>query len=653
MRCFHAKSHSRLRPAAQQVQSLIAAFRGCRWWVVALIVILQMPVSNAAPSNCDGDMSEDQKFQTSLCSAHVGCRFVMSLFDSCVSVKGFVAKLDLGSKAGNVAVKDVSVEDALIASGVTRAKLSSCLFSFDRNLCRQYLGLDPIPIETPKEPYKTPRKTELLDLKSALMDEQQRAKGSLSAYLAARNGLALCESAKDLSDRDWACKTAQSRVQECEQFRDGWYRRKSSALGDAAKEGIGDLMASLQSVEMPACPTTLPVAGLTPEQALAEWTQSRSKTDDMIVRCDGLRREASAAVDNGPGTATQAALAAFENGCSKQRREYADVAQLLRQRLADQSAAQPPSVPASGPAVMDATSAAPLRRGGSSTTQLFNQSIAVNEVKLKEEAQTAERNKRERDAEIRRQAEARQDTNNSPTASTNATHYKTCLEILQAFDNLSGTSDSRDYFNREQAAGRTTPRMIAEQALWLNQYYFQIVNKFPICSNSEERKIILQRRTEKMAECQCQVGKNYWSNEARFNSALQTITNPLEARRTTTLEQNMAATSSTQSVRPVLAAQPAPISAYAPLPETCSAIIKEFNVQVAKYTTRSLNQAYDQSVEVWQAALRFAKSDPAGLSIDIGKSKADLSNPGTVATGRVRASHDICLWENALKLMKK
>jgi len=73
------------------------AFRSDWVRVAALCIVLLVSASvHAEPTNCDDDMTEDQRFQVKLCSAHAGCRFVFGIADSCVKAKSFLSKLGLG-----------------------------------------------------------------------------------------------------------------------------------------------------------------------------------------------------------------------------------------------------------------------------------------------------------------------------------------------------------------------------------------------------------------------------------------------------------------------------------------------------------------------------------------------------------------------------
>jgi hypothetical protein len=486
-------------------------------------------------------MNEDQKFQTGLCRAHAGCRFVMTLFDTCSGVKNYVGKLGLGSKSSGATVNDAVVEAALGNSGLTSAKISNCLFSFDRSLCRQHLGLEappPSTSSTPSESYKAPRKTELLDLTRVLKDEQQRTKTGLPAYFDARSALTGCENAKDTRDQDSVCAIAQSRVKECNEFRDGWYKRRDSVLEESSKEGIPDLVASLRPLEMLGCPNTLPGSGLTVDQALAEWSKTKASTNDMITRCDGLRREASAAIDEAPSKAADA-VAAFETSCARVRAEYAATAQAFRKRIEMQGTPKVDS--AAVPDDADPSSTAPPRRGSSSATQLFNESIASNEVRIKEQAAEAERARQaQRNSELARKAEAeraavlaqqqRLQTNTIQSQSTQSGQPtggdKQCIAAMNAFLDAAGAIEAMQAQNKY--VGEVLDRKVQgdygrrnmENEVWLYVQRLRFAEESKACANAPTQIAYWRMRLqESQQKCNCGDGMGHYFDARRVSNA--------------------------------------------------------------------------------------------------------------------------------------
>jgi hypothetical protein len=361
---------------------------------LAALAIVAAPPAHADPANCDPEMSEDQRFQKELCSAHAGCRFVMGIQDACVGVKSFLGRLGLGSKGtSGGGVTDARIEQALIDLGVPAPKLSDCIFRFDRSLCRQYLGLEEAPKADKSQPEKLTPQNELHALSSTLIEEQRGARTGTGAYYDAKSGLQACAYSQAQSDRNDICNQAQRDVDKCNAYRDGWYARKSRLLTEAPKLGIGDRFPAIPAMELPPCPYTLPGTWMTPAQAMAEWDKGGQTNDTLIARCDGMRRSLSEALDANDRERATAVVTAFEADCGRARQVYADIAAGARSRIAGMKPLE---------------DEAPLkRRGASSLTEAIEGAIKQADITVRQREEEDRRRRQEETAvEERRRQEA-------------------------------------------------------------------------------------------------------------------------------------------------------------------------------------------------------------------------------------------------------
>jgi hypothetical protein len=365
---------------------------------------LSPATAGANPANCDPDMTEDQRFQKELCAAHLGCRLVMAIQDTCVGVKSFVAGLGLGPRGSGGPVTDARIEQALAALGVPPPGLPDCTVRFDRSKCRQYLGLESAPTTPSASRESLTPQNELRQLSSKLLEEETMAKAGSGPYHTAKSNLEGCVWAKDQSDRDQVCARAQQAVDQCNGFRDGWYARKAKMLADARTMGIEKEFFAMPRVELPPCPYTLPNSWLTPAQALAEWNKGGDSNDIHIARCDGMRRSLSEALDSDNREKATAVVTAFEVDCGKFRQVYAEVAAGARARIASMNNS------ASENSTKPAGEEAPLpRRAPSSLTGMLQGAINQAEVTVRQ--RELEERQRQEAAERQRAAEAQQAAN--------------------------------------------------------------------------------------------------------------------------------------------------------------------------------------------------------------------------------------------------
>lgn len=366
-------------------------------------LLLTSGPSNANPANCDKDMTEDQNFIRGLCSAHPGCALVFGLYDSCAEAKSFLNSLGSASKGGGGRITPESLNSALLDLGVPDPSLSDCTINFDRALCRQYLGIDKEPVVIYKEAPKPTHREELRAKIYALLNQAKKGKDG-TAWRLAQTVLENCAASKDRSDREKTCNLAQENVDACNKEREDWRQQKADVIAEARKddpnlgksfseaagnlrkvdktglaaptedEWYSDKIRLLETMDLPACPYTLPGTSLIPKQALEEWSKGEGKQNEKIGKCDGLSREASLAIDNEEPEHAKSALGQFETTCAKLNGTYEGLVRLYKKRLAELETSQ---------------KRAALSRRGNAATDMFKQAIA--------KAEKAEQERRERE----------------------------------------------------------------------------------------------------------------------------------------------------------------------------------------------------------------------------------------------------------------
>ena len=341
------------------------------WNVIAAIALPVMlsasNIASADPANCDSELNEAQKTQRTFCTSFAPCRFVFSIFDTCVQTKtwllGFgniTQQSDMSLSAVESAARRMAVME--IRPDEDGPSIFNCLpGNFDRAPCRQYLGIDKMPIKVAAEPRKRTADVERRARMLALYQQEEQSRLRLSGPPAsAVNALAACAEAKARSDRAATCQRAQQQVAVCNTARQEWSNRKMVLLAEieqatpgAGKEyaagisplrGLGrqanddemwnDTVKRLGSMEIAACPATLPNTFLTPDQALAAWAAEEGKGASVIARCDSMSRAVFDAIDEEQVIKATSLTDPFETACAGEQQTYAERVLLARERIA-------------------------------------------------------------------------------------------------------------------------------------------------------------------------------------------------------------------------------------------------------------------------------------------------------------------------------
>jgi hypothetical protein len=230
----------------------------------------------------------------------------------------------------------------------------------------------------------------------------------------ARVGLTMCADATNAANmRDAArakerCALAEGNIRTCLFIREGHSELRTQLQGLIDGGQLGADTANYRRVATapyPVCPTTLPTSGKTPAVALADYLKFWDTKDDakedpqkaeldrannVVGRCDAMRREISDALDLNELDQASASLGQFESACSREHETYYGLARLYRQRLEQARAAQPPT--------------ALIRRGDNSGSALFKSAIdqAAQDEKDRPAREAAERLAKARAAEAER-----------------------------------------------------------------------------------------------------------------------------------------------------------------------------------------------------------------------------------------------------------
>lgn len=106
----------------------------------ALWLGLATAAAAAPPASCAQGLGAAQAATVRACQALPACQQVLQVFDTCEPWREFVARL---AKAGP-GLDEQALRRALVDSGVPALGLPSCLYAFNRALCRQFLGLESI-----------------------------------------------------------------------------------------------------------------------------------------------------------------------------------------------------------------------------------------------------------------------------------------------------------------------------------------------------------------------------------------------------------------------------------------------------------------------------------------------------------------------------
>lgn len=241
------------------------------WWLLVLVGCLSGGAAYANPANCDDDMTEDQRWTADLCSAHAGCRLVFGIMDSCIKAKSFLSRFGTAGSRRASSLTDDEVGDVLVASGVPRSGLSSCLFSFDRAKCLEFLSGGPKP------PSAKEKADALAEQLNSGVYNTTRENSALGLN---RQALRMCEEAtSEKNTRDAVrarerCALAEKGVQNCmsrKQSHDELRVQLQGLIGDGSLGADAARYSALATTAYPECPTTLPGSGKTPQAALAEY----------------------------------------------------------------------------------------------------------------------------------------------------------------------------------------------------------------------------------------------------------------------------------------------------------------------------------------------------------------------------------------------
>lgn len=359
--------------------------------IVLCVALLTSPVVNAGFAECDADMTEDQRFQAELCSAHIGCRFVFAIADSCIKAKQFLSKLGLGRKGSATSVTDSQVSNALSEVGVPRSGIASCLVDFDRTKCKEFFSGGP----------KQPSAKEQAD------DIAERLRGEVYSTTAfhgglglAKKGLQMCADAtNEANTRDAVrakerCALAENNIRVCVDTKQGHdeLRQKLQGLIDSGRLGADAAgYRKLATTPYPDCPTTLPNSSKTPNTALADYlkfwdtpeapkSKQAETADDLDLAAlpsrgtnsasEAFKQSLNPGAQAGPGNVASNKGAAGSASASQQA---ADLLAVLRPALSEAAKHNPKA--AKNLAALDALSSS---SNGGDTNALLN--MVANET---------------------------------------------------------------------------------------------------------------------------------------------------------------------------------------------------------------------------------------------------------------------------------
>lgn len=112
--------------------------------LLALLLLATSHPVQAEPA-CGSDTSTDPDvargkdvWLNGYCQGFLPCRLVLEQFHACQAAEGFLSRLD--AKEG-VPLTESQVEDALLRTTGSATGMSACLWSFDAEGCKRYLGL--------------------------------------------------------------------------------------------------------------------------------------------------------------------------------------------------------------------------------------------------------------------------------------------------------------------------------------------------------------------------------------------------------------------------------------------------------------------------------------------------------------------------------
>lgn len=385
--------------------------------ISALVLLWASGVSaSAGPANCVGELNDEQKVKSGFCASWGPCAWIMSIQDTCSQSKSWLSNLGAVSRPEDITLE--RMEDAARGMSVVEMRaeedengpaLVHCLpFFRDKAKCRQYIGIDPIPVKVAPTP--KPRDPDLLRRQRmlALYKEEDRARLRLGGpWWEADAALTACAKSRAQSDRAGTCARAKEQVLACGAARADWRERKETLLAeiDALTPGLGtsltpgisplrglgaqanpvqmwnDTVHGLRRMELPTCPATLPSTSLSPSEALAAWAQEEQKLAADIARCDAMSRDTFEAIDEGTADRAASLADSLEAGCARLSASYANRVELARRQIG----------------VLRAAAAMPARSTGYGTS-LFKSAVQQAQLEAQDPAARQARLRAERDA---------------------------------------------------------------------------------------------------------------------------------------------------------------------------------------------------------------------------------------------------------------
>lgn len=131
------------RLSKEQLGNLI--MRRSLTFLATVLVLFSFVSPSRAESTCGSDTSSDpvkamgkDVWLNGYCKGFLPCRQVLAAFENCQAAEGFLSRLE--AKEGQPLTED-HVADALGRTTGTSTNMSACLWNFDAQGCKQYLGV--------------------------------------------------------------------------------------------------------------------------------------------------------------------------------------------------------------------------------------------------------------------------------------------------------------------------------------------------------------------------------------------------------------------------------------------------------------------------------------------------------------------------------
>lgn len=113
--------------------------------LTAIMILTSIASQVRAESTCGSDTSADpvvamgkDVWLNGYCKGFLPCRQVLEIFTTCKEAEDFLSRLD--AKEGQPLSED-QVADALVVTKGTSTNISACVWNFDAQKCKQYLGV--------------------------------------------------------------------------------------------------------------------------------------------------------------------------------------------------------------------------------------------------------------------------------------------------------------------------------------------------------------------------------------------------------------------------------------------------------------------------------------------------------------------------------